>query len=158
MNADNVFQFLDRILDNKWFWRGKAAALILSLGLPWAIVDDSVTPQSAFGVLLSLTTDASIAGSSSSGWAWAMLIVIMAGVVCHMNAKMQDKPGLRSASTILVATLIFSVCSGALEGIYFGWAATTLLALPEPVARMYGWGQALWRKFRPNTSGTSPTP
>ena len=122
---------IGKIIERRWFQITHGAALISSLALPWAIIDDHSVPVSAFGLFASLWPE--LDHHAEAGIALMMLLVIMPVSAIHLYAKLGGGRGLWPAWTLTITALLLPLLAGDAIAVRWGYAATLLLSAPAPV-------------------------
>ena len=122
---------IGKITGQRWFQITHGVALIVSLALPWAIVDDHSAPVSAFGLFASLWSE--LDHHAEAGIGLTMLVVIIPVSAIHLYIKLGGGRGLWPAWTLTIAALMLPMLAGDAIAVRWGYAATLLLSAPAPV-------------------------
>ena len=92
---------IGKIIARRWFQVTHGVALIASLALPWAIIDDHSVPVSAFGLFASLWPE--LDHHAEAGIGLTMLVVIIPVSAIHLYIKLGGGRGLWPAWTLTIA-------------------------------------------------------
>ncbi len=123
---------IGKITGQRWFQITHGVALIASLALPWAIVDDHSVPVSAFGLFASLWSE--LDHHAEGGIGLTMLTIIIPVSAIHLYIKLGGGRGLWPAWTLTITALLMPVLAGDAMAVRWGYAATLLLSAPAPVS------------------------
>ena len=129
MNQD-VFD-IGELLAQRWFQIAHGVAVILTLALPWAIMDDHSDPASAFVLVFRLGAEMGH-NAESIGIALTLIVVMIVASAIHLYIKLGGGRGLWAAWVIAIAPLLLLPLSNDAVTVRWGYFATLLLSAPEP--------------------------
>ncbi|MDE2813108.1 MAG: hypothetical protein OXM01_08795 [Gemmatimonadota bacterium] len=130
MNLDSFD--IGEIVAQRWFQIAHGVAIIATLAMPWAIMDDHSDPASAFVLIYRLMVEVDHS-TGSIGIAWALIVAIILASAIHFYIKLGGGRGLWPAWVITIAALLLPLLSSDAVTGWWGYAATLLLSAPPPV-------------------------
>ena len=130
MNQD-VFD-IGQVLAQRWFQIAHGVAVILTLALPWAIMDDHSDPASAFVLVFRLGAEMGH-NAGSIAIALTLIVVMILASAIHLYIKLGGGRGLWAAWVIAIAALLLPLFSSDAVTVRWGYLATLLLSAPAPV-------------------------
>ena len=160
MNQDTFD--IGEVLAQRWFQIAHGVVVILTLALPWAIMDDHSNPASAF-VLVSRLGAEMGHNAGSIGIALTLIIVMTLMSAIHLYIRLGGGRGLWPAWVITLAALLLPLLSSDAVTVRWGYLATLMLSAPAPViwcvskARSTRLG-APWAKLKGATRRSSGPP
>ena len=140
------------IAAHRWFRIAHGVAIIVTLALPWAIIEDHSEPLSAFVLPYPVFTELQHQASDTVTALLLMGMIVLASAA-HLYIKLGDGRGLWPAWVITIAALLLPLWASEAVTVWWGWAATLLLSAPTPttwcVNKMRNlWSGAAWAKFK----------
>ena len=130
-NLMNVGGFdIGKITGQRWFQVTHGVALIVSLVLPWAIVDDHSASVSAFALLNSLWSELDHHTEAATGLVLLIIIIPMSAI--HLYIKLGGGRGLWPAWTLTITALMLPLLAGDAMAVRWGYAGMLLLSAPAP--------------------------
>ena len=150
MNQDGFD--IGQVLAQRWFQIAHGVAVILTLALPWAIMDDHSDPASAF-VLVSRLGAEMGHNAVFIGIALTLIVVMILASTIHLYIKLGGGRGLWPAWIIAIAALLLPLLSSDAVTVRWGYLATLLLSTPAPVIWCVSKGRsaqlgASWAKLK----------
>ena len=145
MNLD-IFD-IGEVVAQRWFQIAHGVAIISTLALPWAIMDDHSAPASAFVLIRRLLIE--VDHNAGSGIAWVLIVAIILASAVHFYIKLGGGRGLWPAGVIAIAALLLYLLSSDAVTVWWGYAATLLLSAPAPIIWFVNQGApCAWAKLK----------
>ena len=145
MNPDSFD--IGEVVAQRWFQIAHGVAVIATLALPWAIVDDHSAPASAFVLISRLLGE--VDHNEGSAIAWMLIVAIALASALHFYIKLGGGRGLWPAWVLTVAALLLPLFSSDAVTVWWGYAATLLLSAPAPIIWFVNQGAPrAWAKLK----------